>query len=162
MGVTSNYNRHIKDFHPGYYESWQQKLQAIGSKNQKKVTDTVFVQKSNFSQGSNYSAIHPRQVELQKSIVEDLIIEFGLPLSMVERQGFQNFMIRVDPKFSTISRRILSRSILPNLYAKMLDGLKQFFSKAKFISLTLDLWTAMRQRAFFALTGIENTMCRSF
>lgn len=161
MGVTSNYNRHIKDSHPNYYESWQQKLQTIGSKNQKKITDMMVVHKSKFSHSSTYSAIHPRQIELQKSIVEDLIIELGLPLSIVERQGFNNFMFRVDPKFSTISRRTLSRSTLPNLYAKMLDGLKLFFSKAKWISLTLDLWTDRRQRAFFALTGIENTMYRS-
>ncbi|CAF1279810.1 unnamed protein product [Adineta ricciae] len=139
VGVTSNYNRHIKDCHPNYYESWQEQLQAIGLRNQKKITETMDVRKPKSSSGSIYSATHPRQVELQKSIVEDLIIELGLPLSLVEREGFNNFMLHVDSKFSTISRRTLSRSILPNLYTKMLDGLKRFCSKATFISMTLDL-----------------------
>jgi hypothetical protein len=157
-GVTSNYNRHIKDFHPSQYESWQEQLQSISLTGQKKITDTKIFQKVKDSSNSMYSTIHPRQVELQKSIIENLIIELGLPLSLVERSGFINFMSHVDPRFSTISRRTLTRTILPNLYTKMLDGLKSFCSMATFISLTLDLWTDRRQRAFFALTGINNTI----
>ncbi|CAF4794062.1 unnamed protein product [Rotaria sp. Silwood2] len=125
----------------------------------KKITDTITVQKVKYySSSSTYSNIHPHQVELQKSIVENLIIELGLPLSLIERPAFINFMSHVDPRFSTISRRTLTRTILPNLYTKMLDGLKSFSSIATSISLTLDLWTDRRQRAFFALTGINNTI----
>ncbi|CAF3421519.1 unnamed protein product [Rotaria socialis] len=139
-GVTSNYNRHAKDFHPSEYESWQEQLH------------------------SRYSTIHSRQAELQKSIVENLIIELGLPLSLIERSGFITFMSNVDPKFSTISRRTLTRTILPDLYTKMLHGLKSFCSMATFISLTLDLWTDRRQRVFFALTGhsIINSEFKSY
>ncbi|CAF3342402.1 unnamed protein product [Rotaria socialis] len=134
-GVTSNYNRHAKDFHPSEYESWQEQLQSISL-----------------------------TVELQKSIVENLIIELGLPLSLIERSGFITFMSNVDPKFSTISRRTLTRTILPDLYTKMLHGLKSFCSMATFISLTLDLWTDRRQRVFFALTGhsIINSEFKSY
>ncbi|CAF4615388.1 unnamed protein product [Rotaria socialis] len=134
-GVTSNYNRHAKDFHPSEYESWQEQLQSISL-----------------------------TVELQKSIVENLIIEFGLPLSLIERSGFITFMYNVDPKFSTISRRTLTRTIFPHLYTKMLHGLKSFYSMATFISLTLDLWTDRRQRVFFALTGhsIINSEFKSY
>ncbi|CAF3285043.1 unnamed protein product [Rotaria sp. Silwood2] len=164
-GVTSNYNRHIKDFHPTEYKSLQEQLQSISLTGQKKITDTITVQKVKYySSSSTYSNIHPRQVELQKSIVENLIIELGLPLSLIERPAFINFMSHVDPRFSTISRRTLTRTILPNLYTKMLDGLKSFCSIATSISLTLDLWTDRRQRAFFALTGhaIINSEFKSY
>ena len=156
-GVTSNYNRHVKDFHSNEYELWQEQLKFIGSTGQKKITDTIIVHKVKQSSSSPYSSIHPRQVELQKSIVEDLIVGLGLPLSLIERPGFIDFMHHVDSRFSTISRRTLTRTILPDLYTKMMEGLKTFCSMATFLSLTLDLWTDRRQRAYFALTGIIST-----
>ncbi|CAF4150658.1 unnamed protein product [Rotaria sordida] len=153
-GVTSNYNRHIKEFHKSQYELWQQQLQFNISPGQKKITDTLTVQKVKpaSTSGAMYLSNHPRQVELEKSITEDIIIELGLPISIVERSGFIKFMFNVDPRFKMISRRTLNRTTLPNLYSKMLDGLKSFCSMATFMSLTLDLWTDRRQRAFFALT----------
>lgn len=154
-GVTSNYNRHIKELHKSTYELWQEKLQSINLTGRKKITDTLPVQKIKYSSSSIYQTHHPRQVELQKSIVEDLIIELGLPLSLIERPGFIKFMTYVDPRFSVISRRTLTRTILPDLHTKMVNNLKTFCSMVPFMSLTLDLWSDKRQRAFFALTGID-------
>ncbi|CAF1098602.1 unnamed protein product [Rotaria sordida] len=140
QGVTSNYNRHIKEFHKRQHELWQEQLQFIPLPGQKKITDTLALQK----------------VELEKSITEDLIVELGLPISLVERQDFIIFMTHVDPRFKMISRRTLTRTTLPNIYSKMLAGLKSFCSIATFMSLTLDIWTDRRQRAFFALTGMND------
>ena len=157
-GVTSNFNRHIKDFHASQYESWQNKIQQ-DSPTQKKITDSMAVEKIKHTRASNamYSSNHPRQIELQKSIIEDLIVELGLPLSLVERQGFLNFMNRVDPQFKMISRRSIARTAIPSLYKKMMDGLQMFCASAECVSLTLDIWSDRRQRAFFAVTGkIEN------
>lgn len=64
-GVTSNYNRHVKDFHPTESESWQEQLKSIGLAGQKKITDTITVQKVKNSTSSMYSNVHPRLVELQ-------------------------------------------------------------------------------------------------
>ncbi|CAF1493204.1 unnamed protein product [Rotaria sordida] len=51
------------------------------------------------------------------------------------------------------SRRSLSRTTIPRLYAAMNDELKKFCNQSNFISLTLDIWTDCRLRAFFAMTG---------
>jgi hypothetical protein len=158
-GVTSNYNRHIKESHKSQYDLWQEQLQSNNLTRQKKITDTLAVQHVKHSSGASnsmYSSNHPRQIILQKSIVEDLIIELGLPLSLIERSSFIKFMNHVDPRFTMISRRTLTRTILPNLYSQMMDRLRSFCSFTKFISLTLDLWTDRRQRAFFALTGMND------
>ncbi len=87
---------------------------------------------------------HPRQIELEKSIIEDLIIELGLPLSLIERPGFIKFMTHGDPRFTMVSRRTLTRTTIPILHSKMMDGLKSFCSLVKCISLTLDLWSDRR------------------
>jgi hypothetical protein len=77
LGVTSNYNRHIKDYHKTQYESWQQELEAAGSKNQKKIPHVFAAQKTAKTSDATYAPNHPRQIQFQKSIVEDLIIELG-------------------------------------------------------------------------------------
>jgi hypothetical protein len=157
-GVTSNYNRHIKECHKDQYELWQQQVSSYVSKHQKKMTDTVSVQRLKHTgiSSSMYSFNHARQIELEKTIIEDLIIELGLPLSLIERPAFIKFMRHVDSRFTMISRRTLSRTTLPNLYSKMIDGLKSFCSMTTYMSLTLDVWTDRRQRAFFAITGMNN------
>jgi hypothetical protein len=58
-----------------------------------------------------------------------------------------------DPKFTITSRRTLSRSTIPHLYNNMNKELKRFCDEVEFISLTLDIWTDRRVRAFYAMTG---------
>ncbi len=85
----------------------------------KKITATLVVHHMKHSSnalGSMYPSNHPRQIILQKSIVEHLIIQLGLPLSLIERSSFIKFMNHVDSRFTMISRRTLTCTILPNLY----------------------------------------------
>ncbi|CAF4183623.1 unnamed protein product [Adineta steineri] len=44
-----------------------------------------------------YASTDPRQVKLSESIVKDLIIECGLPVPLIDQNGFKNFMQTVDP-----------------------------------------------------------------
>lgn len=153
IGVTSNLNRHVKTRHRVEFDQWSKQL-SEGDANQPKLVD--YVTKKNQSSPClkrSYRANHERQKELQNAIVQDLIIDLGLPLSLVERPGFLQFMNTVDSKFSVISRRTLGRTTIPNLYNKMNESLKQFCSSAEFISLTLDIWTDRRMRPFFSITG---------
>lgn len=115
-----------------------------------KADDTT---KTTKSSKSSYHANHPRQVELSQAVVVNLIIDLGLPLSLVERESFRSFMNLVDPKFSITSRRTLSRSTIPRLYNNMNKELKKFCDEIEFISLTLDIWTDRRMRAFFSMAG---------
>ena len=88
------------------------------------------------------------------AIVNDLIIKLGLPLSILERPAFINFMKTIHPQFIMTSRRTLSRTTIPSLYEKMQDQLKAFCSTATFLSLTVDIWSDRRLRSFFAATGM--------
>jgi hypothetical protein len=99
------------------------------------MTDTVSVQKMKCMGQSSlkYHSNYARQIELEKTIIEDLISELGLSLSLIERPAFVEFMKHVDSRFSVVSRRILSRTTLPNLYSKMLDSLRSFCSMATFM-----------------------------
>ena len=111
---------------------------------------------------SFYTTTHPRQIELFQLIVENLIIDLGLPLSTVESEEFIKFMNLVDPKFTIFSRRMLIRTIIPRFFDSMNDSLKQFCSQSQFISLTLDIWTDPCLRAFFAMASTIEIFLNSF
>ena len=165
-GVTSNINRHVKRQHEKEYQQWLSEIDQVKNKNQKKMSD-VFMKKNGTPRRStsnpmSYNHDHPRQIQLSQSIVENLIVELGLPISIVEREGFIRFMNIVDPKFSMTSRRTLSRSIILRLFDSMNDSLKRFCLQSQFISLTLDMWTDRRQRAFFAMTGMVELSLKPF
>ena len=72
---------------------------------------------------------------------------------MNERQAFIKLMKIMDPKFSMTSRGTLSRSTIPSLHNIMNEKLKALCDQSRFISLTLDISTDRRTRAFFAMTG---------
>jgi hypothetical protein len=153
LGVTSNFTRHVKQYHKDEYNQWlnnSKKADLTGQKN--KITNHL---KKKYSPvGPSYGENHPRQVELSSAIVDDLIINLGLPLSIVEKPAFVNFMQKVDSKFAITSRRTLSRTTIPALYDQMNNRLKMFCSKAVFLSLALDIWSDRRKRSFFAITGL--------
>ena len=159
-GVTSNMNRHVKTQHTSKYEKWINQLKQLNENNQRKIPD-VFVQnretkRKSSALKSSYGNNHPRQIQLSQSIVDNLIIDLGLPLPIVERDAFIKFMNVIDPKFIMTSRRTLSRTTIPHLYDIMNNKLKKFCNQSNFISLTLDIWTDRRLRAFFSMTGMTS------
>jgi hypothetical protein len=99
-----------------------------------------------------YSAQNPRQQELTRMVVHDLIIDLGLPISIVDHPTFIRAMNIVDPKFTLLSRRTLCRKVFPTALEQITVKMKQACKDARFLSLTLDVWTDRRMRAFFAIT----------
>lgn len=157
LGVTSNFTRHARECHKEAFDIWVCELNESKSISPTQSTNKItnhFPKESHTPHHSTYNTNHPRQIELSTGVVNDLIIKLGLPLSIVERSAFINFMKTVDPKFCLTSRRTLSRTTLPSLYEKMRDQLKMFCSTATFLSLALDVWSDRRLRSFFAVTGM--------
>lgn len=85
-------------------------------------------------------------------IVQDLIIDLGLPLSIVDHPSFLRAMNTIDPKFTVTSRRSLSREALPAALEQVMGKVKQACNEAQFVSLTLDLWSDRRMRSFLGIT----------
>ena len=105
-----------------------------------------------FLVNQKYGAHNLRQLELSQMVVHDLIIDLGLPLSIVEHPAFVRAMNTVDPKFNLLSRRTLCRETLPSTLEQVMMKVKQACSDAKFVALTLDIWTDRRMRAFIGTT----------
>ena len=99
-----------------------------------------------------YGAQNPRQQELTRMVVNDLIIDLGLPVWIVDHPTFIRAMNIVDSKFTLLSRRTLCRTVLPSALEQIKTKMKQVCDDARFLSLTLDVWTDRRMRAFLAVT----------
>lgn len=93
-----------------------------------------------------------RQQQISNSIVLNLVVGMGLPLSIVDNISFRNFMIDVDSRYQPISRRDVTRSFLPVLEKQCTTKLKEICSKSPYVSLALDCWSDRRMQTYFGIT----------
>ncbi|CAF4068078.1 unnamed protein product, partial [Rotaria sordida] len=147
---TYNYGRHVQRKHKTEMDQWKAEVECKKSENVKKQPT---IQES-FGQLINpkYGAHNHRQLELTQMIVQDLIIDLGLPLSIVEHSAFLRAMNTIDPRFTVLSRRTLCRETLPSTLEQVMIKIKQACNDTKFIALTLDVWSDRRMRSFIAIT----------
>lgn len=75
-----------------------------------------------------------------------------LPLSLVDSQNFRNFVEKLDPKYQIPSRKHLSTKVLNEKSSEVRNNLKEKLSKAKNVSLTIDLWSNKQMNAFMGIT----------
>ena len=74
------------------------------------------------------------------------------PASIVEDRGFLNFLHTIDPKYEPPSRCTIMRSLLPDQYQKIRQGLKAKLAEAKYCALTTDLWTSRATQGYITVT----------
>ncbi len=109
---------------------------------------------------ARYNANDPVQKRKMMSFVHNVIICCGLPFAIVENPHFQQFVDDMDPKFTLPSRYIITQKIIPEIVKDTKKRVSEFISKAKAVSLTLDIWTDRRNHAFMAVTGHTFSKCK--
>lgn len=60
-----------------------------------------------------YSMNHPQQKAITNGILEKLVIECNMPMSVVEHKSFRDFMKIVDPKYNPVCRKTLKDEGVP-------------------------------------------------
>lgn len=74
------------------------------------------------------------------------------PLSLVEDEGFCNFVKALNPRYKIISRKTLTTTILPECYEIAKKNLKSLLEKAPAVSLTADGWTSTANDSYLGIT----------
>lgn len=92
------------------------------------------------------------QVRKTTSVIENIIVGCGMPLSVVENIHFINFCKDMDPMFHLPSRSYLSRQLLPNAVSRKITAVHNHLQSAGFMSMTIDIWTDRRCHSFLAAT----------
>jgi len=65
------------------------------------------------------------------------------PFSIVEDEGFSEFVHVLDPSYVTPTRHQLSKELLASKYQQAVDSVRHVLSTAEAVSLTTDSWTSI-------------------
>lgn len=104
-----------------------------------------------------YSKGHPRQTAITNGILA-MVSDCMLPLQLVERSGFKNFMALVDSKYDVPSRRTVTRHIrnslqsMKDIVVKDVQDLADNGLLVGNIHATIDLWSS---RSMLPIIGVR-------
>jgi len=140
--------RHLQRKHPTIYKDYNES---------KTLTDERQSSLSNFffetSNAARYDPASARQKLLSRSLVDNLIIDCCLPLSIVDNESFRKFLHSLDPKFRPPSRSHMTMKMLPKLVTEKTEQVKELLNSAVYVSCTLDMWSDRNCRAYVAITA---------
>lgn len=91
-----------------------------------------------------------RQKELDEALVDHTVKDLQ-PFSIVEDEGFNNFVKKLDPNYVLPSRNTL-KSMSKSRYTETKEKAIAPAKKAKAVSLTSDTWTSINMDAYLAVT----------
>lgn len=177
-GSTSNLSKHLKRKHIIQYDS--RKHPRINEMNEQNVDEpskqnTSVTNNDQNQPSTSINAINlinkyrpiqksvdsyiinnkPLSVSKQNTIDEQLGVmiskEFQ-PFSLVENVEFKKFIYLLNPGYQLPSRKTVSKSILPQLYEKAREKVRNNLLNAKYISFTTDGWTSLNNDSFIAVT----------
>ncbi|XP_011403270.1 PREDICTED: zinc finger BED domain-containing protein 1-like [Amphimedon queenslandica] len=136
-GNTSNLFRHLQSNHKDEYtELEKHRLEQASQKKMK-----VAVKQPKESQRKK------KLDDLVKMIATDL-----QPISIVNDQGFQDFLKAIDSKYVPPSRRTITRDLIPKIHSTCKLELAESLSKAAFCTFTTDQWTSRATQGFLTFT----------
>lgn len=81
-----------------------------------------------------------------------MIVKDLQPLSMVENDGFRNFVRTLDPRYQIPSRKYLMERNLPALYEDCSSRVRKAMSSVDNVVLKTDMWTPRATEAYLAVS----------
>ena len=100
-----------------------------------------------------YHKDHPNQVNFTKSVMNNLIVQAGLPISLVENEGWLNFQRGVDKQLAPISRFHVTNDLIPAQFRAVKTHLIELLAKVNKLSITCDIWSDRRLRSYIGTTA---------
>ncbi|KAL7383777.1 hypothetical protein ABVT39_017213 [Epinephelus coioides] len=143
--TTSNFIRHLKT-HPDRFSEFNRAKKVASAEGQTSLDSFLTKGVQIYSQG------HPRQKAITESIIQDLIISCNLPLSLIDKPSFKNFMSVVEERYCPVSRSTVTRH-LSELAADKESKIKSKLEKTDTVSVTVDIWTDPSMRGFLGVTA---------
>lgn len=142
--------RHLSRRHEAKYNAYQEQKEQSSS-TQSSLTAFV-VPKSETGEYRTYNSQNPHQKFLIQSLVNNVIINCALPVSLVDNPHFKKFLHDMDPKFTPPCRQTITYSYLPQFLKEKKAKLEDFLKRSTDVALTTDVWTDRRSHAFLGVT----------
>ena len=150
-GNTTNLRTHIERHHPIEHKL----LNSEPKKEQYSKQQTLQEVVERLNPLSSDSERHVKLV----SAIGNFIAQDMQPLSVVENKGFMELMKVAEPRFKVPSRGYFTKTVIPSLFSRAKEHVKEMLKTARFLCITTDLWTAAHSnRAYLCLTchGIDS------
>lgn len=74
------------------------------------------------------------------------------PFSIVEDRGFRNYSSSLNPMYTIPSRKVISKSLIPQLYESTRASVQERVKKATAVCLTTDCWTSRMTTNYMSVT----------
>ena len=150
--------RHLRAAHKDKAEEYERlhSQSSVGQDAAKQPTLAAFATNANLKYGPR----HPDQLKIN-AVLLDVIVDCGLPISIVEREAFRKFVATMHPKYKLPCRSQITSSMLPALRDQTREHVRSELSKAQKVALTMDIWTDRRMHSYLALTAHTFVQCSS-
>lgn len=122
------------------------------------VQKTIIPTTSSASRQTIISNFIPKKVTVTEKkkldkLLLGLITKDYQPFSIVEDNGFVEFVHGLNPNYSLPSRKVLSNSILPAAYEQCFNVVKNKMKDVQSVCLTTDCWTSSTNESYLGLTA---------
>lgn len=152
---TSNLFKHLKVKHPEQYqqaEKQREEDQEIAAKKRKTGSPkraTPVKLKAEVVQ--KYPSDSTRRKNIDEAIVRMITVDMHPP-SIVDNVGFRSLIQLLDPRYILPSKQHLKKNLLPVVYSKRVDELKQELAQVARMALSCELWASASEERYLTIT----------
>lgn len=143
-GVFSNFLKHLKRQHSLEYN------QLFNNEYEHFTDDNTMNDDTHGSIDLTNTKYKENRIIL--SITKNLIIRCNLPLNLVEKPAFRQFMNDCNAKYRPVSSKKVKNDIIPSLTNIVLGRMHERLHTASYVTLTVDIWSDRRCRSFLGIT----------
>lgn len=94
-----------------------------------------------------------RKIKLDRLLLL-MIVKDMQPFSIVDDEGFKEFIAELEPSYTLPSRSTLSRSMLPSVYEDVAEKVRDLLkTDAEHVTLTTDTWTSCATQGYMSVTA---------
>lgn len=99
-----------------------------------------------------------RPVSVTKSKLYDeqlakMIVKQYCPFTIVESEEFKKFVQTVNPGYSLPSRKTISSRLIPELYEKCVDEVREHLRNVRYVTITTNGWTLVNNECYISITA---------
>ena len=135
----SNFLRHLRRVHEKEYEQ----MKAGGKSHSSEQSSMKNFLASNIPKD--------RQKKIDNLIAEMIVLD-NLPLTILQREGFRRLISFIAPTYKIPSYEKMRDTIIPSMYSRIVEGVKEILNSCDVATIMLDLWSSNSMIGFMGVS----------
>lgn len=144
--------RHLSRRHEDKYKQYLREIERPQAGPTQPVITDFASSPSTSGSRQTYSHTSTRAKQLSHSVMENLIVACGLPVSLVDHPNFRKCMLDFDPKYAPPCRQTVTYTLIPKAVEAKKTELRDKLDRSLSVALTSDVWTDRRMHSYLGIT----------